>query len=36
MTLFIKRKNKEGTKRTDNFQCVVIGINVTDEKQENQ
>jgi hypothetical protein len=36
ITLFIKRKNKEGAKRTDNFQLLEIGINVTDEKQEVQ
>ncbi|MBT2647681.1 hypothetical protein J7E52_13235 [Bacillus sp. ISL-34] len=32
--LFIKGKNKEGVKGTGNFQSIEIGINVTDEKQE--
>ncbi|MED3911350.1 hypothetical protein P4646_12425 [Peribacillus simplex] len=32
--LFIKGKNKEGAKGTDNFQLIEIGINVTDEEQE--
>lgn len=32
--LFIKGKNKEGAKGTDNFQLIEIGMNVTDEEQE--
>ncbi|WP_181762289.1 hypothetical protein [Bacillus sp. B4EP4a] len=31
---FMKGKNKEGAKGTDNFQLVEIGINVTDVEQE--
>jgi hypothetical protein len=32
--IFVKRKNNQGVKRTNNFQGVEWGINITDGKQE--